>query len=180
MKSVQTLALAIVVAAAAVSAAQEAWPKPGPEHDLLKQFVGEWDAKMTCFLPGSDVQESTGSFAAKLDVGGYFLVTEYKGKLMGMDFHGRGISGYDPFKKKYAGVWVDSMSPSLYQVEGSFDKAGKVLTENMTGPDPEGKPMKFRMTTEIKDKDKFLQTMYMTGPDGEEMKGMETVYTRKK
>lgn len=180
MKIVPSLAMAMVLAAAAVSVGQEAFPKPGPEHEQLKQLVGEWDALVKCTTPDGEVQESTAVYSAKLDVGGYFLVTEFKGKLMGMDFHGRGINGYDPFKKKYLGVWVDSMSPSLYQVEGSFDKAGKVLTENMEGPDPQGKPMKFRMITEVKEKDRLVQTMYMTGPDGKEMKGMETVYTRKK
>jgi hypothetical protein len=164
-----------------MAAAQEfAWPKPGPEQEALKQLAGEWDAVVKCTGPDGQPQESTGTYSAKLDVGGYFLITEFKGKMLGMDFHGRGINGYDPFKKKYTGTWVDSMSPSLYSVEGEFDKAGKVLTEKMEGPNPEGKPMKMRMVTELKDKNTFVQKMYMTGPDGKEMLGMETTYTRKK
>lgn len=170
----------MVLVAGSVAAAQEAWPKPGPEHEALKQLAGDWDAKVKCTTPDGEVQESTGTYSAKLDVGGYFLITEFKGKMLGMDFQGRGINGYDPFKKKYLGAWVDSMSPSIYHIEGEFDKAGKVFTEKMEGPGPDGTPMKFRMITEIKGKDTLVQKMYMAGPDGKEMMGMETTYTRKK
>jgi hypothetical protein len=180
MKLIRGMALVLVLIGSGWAAAQEAWPKPGPEHEALKALTGEWDALVKCTGPDGKVEESTGTYSAKLDVGGYFLITEFKGKMLGMDFHGRGINGYDPFQKKYTGVWVDSMSPGLYKVEGSFDKEGRVLTEKMEGPGPDGTPMKFRLTSEIKGKDTFVQKLYMADPDGKEMMGIETTYTRKK
>jgi hypothetical protein len=180
MKLVHGMTLSLVLVVGSLAAAQEAWPKPGPEHEALKQLAGNWDAKIKCTTPDGEVSESTGTYTAKIDVGGYFLVTDFKGKMMGMDFQGHGINGYDPYKKKYTGTWVDSMSPALYSVEGEFDKAGKLFTEKMEGPAPDGTPMKFRMTTEIKDPNTLVQKMYMQGPDGKEMLGMETTYTRKK
>jgi hypothetical protein len=173
----------MAVLAAEWSPAQE-FPKPGAEHEQLKRLAGEWDALVKCQMPASDgsssTQESKGQYTAKLDVGGYFLVTEFKCQLGGQAFQGRGLNGYDPFKKKYVGVWVDSMGPSIYPVEGAFDESGKVYTETMTGPNPQGKPMKMRMTTEIKDNDHLRFKMFVTGEDGKETPMMEIAYTRKK
>jgi len=180
MKRSPVVAWAVMVLVGSLAAAQEALPKPGPEHEALKQLAGEWNAVIKTTTPDGQVAESAGEYSAKLDVGGLFLITEFKGKLIGLDFHGRGINGYDPFQKKYTGVWVDSMSPSIYKVEGEFDKAGKLFSEKMEGHAPDGTQLKFRMTTQIKDKNTLLQKMYMTGADGKEMLGMETTYTRKK
>lgn len=156
------------------------FPKPGPEHEMLKQMSGEWNATIHCSPPGQAPTESKGKMSAKLDLGGYFLVTNFDGELAGMKFQGHGVTGYDPSKKQYTGVWVDSMSPGIFNVKGEWDKAGKTFSEAMEGPGPDGKPMKFRSTTEIKDKDSMVFTMYMNGPDGKEMQMMEMKYTRAK
>jgi len=178
------VSLAAVIAIAILSAgsvwAQEP-PKPGPEHEKLKQMAGDFDAKAKLYIPGTPAQESKGDYKAKMDLGGLFLVSEYKGEMFGQVFQGRGLTGYDTFKKKYTGVWVDTMSPAIYTLEGAFDKSGKVYTETMEGPDPmTGKTMKMRMTTEIKDKDHMAIKMYGPGEDGKEFMMMEIAYTRKK
>lgn len=161
--------------------AQE-FPKPGPEHEHLKAMAGEWDAEVKFYAkPGEAPIESKGQYSGKLDVGGFFLITDFKGSPVGGEkFHGRGLTGYDPFKKKYTGVWVDSMSPAMYTTEGEFDKQGKVYTETMQGPGPDGKVVKMRLTTEIKDKDHMVFKMYSPAEDGKEKLTMEISYARKK
>jgi hypothetical protein len=171
------MAACALVLLAAGAPAQE-YPKPGAEHELLKQLAGEWDAHVKCSLPTP--QESKGEYTAKLDLGGFFLSSEFKGEMAGKPFQGRGFTGYDPFKKKYVGVWVDSMGPGIYTSEGAFDKSGKVLTETMEGTCPEGKPMRMRATTHIKDRDHVHFQMHMRGEDGKEALMMEIAYTRKK
>jgi hypothetical protein len=178
--------MAVLFGSPAAGLAQE-FPKPGPEHELLKQLEGEWDAHTKLMEPGKPAEESKGTYTAKMDVGGLFLVTDFKGKMFGQPFRGHGISGYNPHKKKYTGVWVDSMSPAIYQTEGTFDKAGKVLTDIMEGPDPmTGKTMKMRMTTEIKDKDQIVFRIFSfpeegkDDKDGKEQLMIEITYTRKK
>ncbi len=177
----------IVLAASAVlilsmgGAPGQDWPKPGPEHEQLQQLAGVWDAQVKFFAePGKPPQESKGEYTGKMDVGGFFLATEFKGQMLGSAFHGRGLTGYDPFKKKYVGTWVDSMSPAFYHSEGAFDKSGKIYTETMVGPDPTGKPMKMHMITEIKNKDQMVFTMSAPGKDGKVALVMEVTYTRKK
>src|SRR5260370_28344655 len=95
-------AAGVLVAPAAV--AQEA-PKPGPEHALLKRAEGTWDAT----LKFGD-QESKGTMTYKMGLGGLWLVSDFKGEVMGAKFEGKGMDTYDPAQKKYVNVWFDSMS----------------------------------------------------------------------
>src|SRR5262245_28813429 len=115
------VAVALLVLVAAGTRAQD-YPKPGAEHEQLKQMTGVWDAHVKCNMPTPT--QSKGEYRAKLDLGGFFLVTEFNGDMGGKLFHGRGFTGFDPFKKKYVGIWVDSMSPGIYTSEGAFDQAG--------------------------------------------------------
>ena len=121
------VALAAVMAAAAVQAQEP--PKPGPEHEVLKKMEGTWDATMK--FGG---MESKGTSTYKMDLGGLWLVSTFEGDFGGMKFSGRGLDSYDTAKKKYVGVWVDSMSTSPMMMEGDYDAAKKTLT--MTGRAP--------------------------------------------
>jgi hypothetical protein len=157
-----------------VAIAQEI-PKPGPEHQKLKELEGTWDATVRM---GPD--ESKGVARWKMDLGGLWLASEFEGEFAGMKFKGKGFDGYDPVKKKYVSVWVDSMSTSPMLSEGTFDKEGKVLTMVGEGPGPDGKPTKYRMTTEQKDQDTIEWTMFAPGPDGKEGPMFSITYKRRK
>jgi hypothetical protein len=182
MKTIGLLSLTVAGVVLLVGSAHaQDYPKPSAEHDQLKQMAGVWDAQVkVTFEPGKPPQESKGTFKAKLDLGGFFLVTEFKSDIAGKPFQGRGLTGYDPFKKKYVGIWVDSMSPGIHTSQGSFDKSGKIFTENMEGPDPKGKIMKMRAVTEMKSSDRMQFSMYAVGEGGKEALMMEIAYTRKK
>lgn len=171
--------LAMLALWSSVGRTQEG-PKPGQEHERLRQMEGVWSAQVKCHAQPGKTEETKGEYTAKLDVGGFFLVTDFKAQLFGAPFQGHGLTGYDPFKKKYVGVWVDSMSPAVYTSEGKFDEADKVYSETMEGPDPKGNPMKMRMTTQVLDKDHMVFKMYGPGPDGKDGLMMEISYTRKK
>ena len=157
-------------------------PKPSAEHEVLAADEGTWDATITSFMGGPDGEPtvSRGTEVNTLLAGGLWLVSEFEGDFGGVKFVGRGHFGYDPLRKKYVGTWIDSMSPAIYTSEGAFDKAGKVYTETMVGPDPTGKSTKMRLTTEVKDKDHLEFKMYAPGEGGKEFLAMEATYTRKK
>jgi hypothetical protein len=178
MKMIRLLAVAAAVFVVSGAGAQAPeFPKPTAEHERLRQMAGTWDAAVKCHFMQ---QEGKGEYRAAIDLGGFFLVTEFKGELAGKPFQGRGLTGYDPFKKKYVGTWVDSMSPGIYNAEGAFDPSGKVFTETLEGPCPEGKPMRMRAVTQIKGNDHMHFQMHMRGDDGKETLMMEIAYTRKK
>ena len=153
--------------------------KPGPEHEVLKQDVGTWDATVEMFEPGKPPAVSKGTETASL-LGGLWLVSEFKSQLLGQPFEGRGTSGYDASKKKYVSSWVDSMSSGLTLGEASYDSRTKTMTGWMEGPDMSGKMTRMKETTEWKDADTKVFTMYMAGPDGKEVTTMRITYKRGK
>src|SRR5262249_32330939 len=80
-------------------------PKPGPEHELLKKHVGTWDTTMK-----ADGMEFKGVVTFKMELGGLWLVGSLESDLAGQKFSGRSMDTYDAAKKKYVGLWFDSMS----------------------------------------------------------------------
>jgi hypothetical protein len=154
--------------------AQEA-PKPGPEHDLLKRLEGSWEATVK-----AGPEESKGTMTYKMEMGGLWLVSSFKSNFGGMKFEGKGLDSYDAAKKKFVGVWVDSMMTAPMITEGTFDKEGKVLTMTGEGPGLDGKPAKLKMVTELKDNDTQVFTMFAPDKDGKDQVAMTITYKRKK
>lgn len=168
------LALAASLALAGSLPAQE-FPKPGPEHDKLKQFEGNWDAVMK--MGG---QESKATATYKMICGGMWLSSEFQGDLGGEKFQGHGLDGYDLRKKKFVSVWVDSIESIPMHMEGDYDPQSKLVTMTGTGRGPDGQPQKFKNTTEFKDQDHFTFRMYMVGADGKETLAFAIEYSRRK
>jgi hypothetical protein len=153
--------------------AQPPAPKPGPEHEQLKKFEGTWDATVS-FMG----KESKATATYKFDLGGFWLIEDFKGEFEGQKFAGRATAGYDPLRKKYVSTWVDSMSPSLIIMEGAFDKDGKTFTETGEGPGMDGKLTKLKNVYEFKDKNTILFTMYVIN-NGKDQETMKITYKRK-
>jgi len=146
--------------------------KPGPEHANLKKLVGTWDTTMK--MGG---QETKGIATYKMDLGGLWLVSTFEGSIGADKFSGRGFDSYDAGKKKYVGVWFDSMSTSPMITEGTYDQATKTMTMTGEGPGMDGKPMKHKMVSVMPDDDTMNFAMYM----GDVKEPMFTIlYKRKK
>ena len=186
MKKVVAALSIVVLAAGAVVAArarQEGMGPQGPskEHEWLKQFEGTWNFAGKFFMAGPDQPptESKGVQVDKVSVGGLWLIIDAQEE-GGMKFHGHGMVGYDPSKKKYVSAWVDSMAPALGTAEGTASADGKSLSMNSVWPGKDGKPMNVREVSTIKDKDHKTHEMFMVGEDGKEVKFGTLEYTRKK
>lgn len=151
-------------------------PKPGPEHEVIAQLEGTWDAAFE--IMG---QTSHGTMKNEMAMGGLWLVQDYEGEMMGQGFTGLGLLGYDPQKKLYLGTWVDSMTTSMSLAEGMYDKAKKELVLSMEGPNPmTGETVVMRQITRFKDKDHWEFAMAAPGPDGKYVDSFVIEYTRKK
>jgi hypothetical protein len=182
--------LAIAVFAVAVSlgygaaagAADEfpAPPKPGPEHEMLKQMEGTWDTSVKMGGDAKDAKESKGTATYKMELGGLWLVGNHEGDLGGMKFQGKGMESYDPAKKKYVSVWADSMGTVPMISEGTYDKEKKTLTWTSDYPGPDGKMAKYHMVTEFTDKDCVVMKMSIAGKEGKDVEMMTITYKRKK
>jgi hypothetical protein len=163
----------------------EAWAKlnaPGENHKLLEGLAGTWTAHAKFFgPPGQPPMESTGTSEQTLILGGRFLRQEYKADMMGQPFQGMGLTGYDNLRKKFIGIWVDSMSTFFMMSEGTVDEGKKVLTFSGSYEDPmnPGTKRGFRHILTIVGPDEHRFEMHEE-MDGKEAKVMEIVYKRKK
>lgn len=154
------------------------------EHERLTLDVGSWDATVRCYMqgPGAEPMVSHATEIVTLMPGGLWALSDFEGQFGDAPFHGHGQAGYDTLKKKYVGTWIDSMSPSLMTMEGDYDPKTKTLTMYGKGIDPRsGKPYEAKMTTEHKDKDSRVFTMFRKsdGSKGEFVKAMEISYARR-
>ncbi len=155
---------------------------PGPTHKALEAAVGSWDVKTKMWMsPGAPPAESTGTSENRMILGGRFLEQRYEGTMMGQPFSGIGITGYDNYKKRVVATWIDSASTSIMEMEGSADKAGKVITCTGTMNDVIARrAMKVKSRVTIVDADHHTYESWHTGPDGKWSQDLEISYTRKK
>lgn len=154
---------------------------PGEAHRLLQPFVGSFVVTSTMWqAPGAPPEVTKGTSENAWVLGERWVQQHFKGEVMGMPFEGIGYTGYDNFKKKYIGTWIDSMSTMLMVNEGAADPAGKTFTASGTVNDVmTGKPATFREVTRVIDANKHVMEMFGADKAGKEFKMMEIVYTRK-
>lgn len=168
----------------AVVAAQEMPPKPTAEHRIVTADEGTWDATVKSYDgPDSKPTVTKGVEVNTVLTGGLWLSSVFKGDIGGMTFEGRGQFGYDPSKKKYVGTWIDSLSPSLTVLEGTFNPETKTMTYSGDGVWPiDGSKLTQRMVTTTKSDGTRVFTLYLTGTPtgGKEAKAIEIEYTKRK
>jgi Protein of unknown function (DUF1579) len=165
-------ASALVMSLALAESRAQEGAKPGPEHAVLKKLEGVWDTTMK--IGGA---ESKGTASYKMDLGGLWLASTFEGSFGADKFSGRGFDSYDAAKKKYVGVWVDSMSTAPLVMEGNYDRAKKTMTMVGEGPGMDGKMVKHRIVTEMPDDNTMNFAMY--AGDSKEP-AFTIVYKRKK
>ena len=147
---------------------------------MLTKLAGTWDATATMMMPGMPTSTSKATMVYK-PIGQTWVSCDYRGDLMGQEFNGHGVDGYDPKTKKFVSTWVDSMTTQIMMMEGTYDAASKTLT--MTGECEDhmtGKMVTKRMTTEFKDADTMVMRMFGPGQDGKEFEGMKIEFKRRK
>lgn len=102
----------------------EKFATPSAAHQRLDYFTGVWDT--TTEITGMPPEPGTQTIQWIL--GGRYIQSTVSGSLMGEPFEGRGLMGYDNYKKKYTSVWCDNHSTALLTSEGLADQTGNVIT----------------------------------------------------
>lgn len=112
------LSLVPVSAVAAAFALQEGggapMAAPALEHKLLLERVGVWDAQVQMWMGAPEPMKFLGVETNRA-LGGFHLLSSFESEMMGTPFEGHGVLSWDPHKKKFVSLWVDSMegSPAL-------------------------------------------------------------------
>jgi len=156
---------------------------PGAEHKMFEECVGTWDAEVKIWMKGlgSEPAVSKGTSENKMILGGRYLQQDFTGEMMGQPFVGTGFTGYDNFKKRYVGSWIDNMSTVLATMEGVADKNGKSVTMwgKMDDPMTGEKGKKIKYVTHFVDKDTQVFETYDVSAYGDKKPTMQITYKRK-
>ena len=123
--------------------------------------------------------EGTGVEIARMQLGGFWLISDFTGTFAGMKFTGHSVLGYEAHKKHYTGVWTDSVASMLLISEGQCEKNGHINTMIGKAYDPIKKRMTiYLQVTEIKDANTKTFHMYDTSGKRKVLM-MEAVYKRR-
>lgn len=150
--------------------------KPGPEHKALQKMEGTWDVAMT-MLGGI---KSKGEATFKLECGGLWLHSDLKFALGKTTIQTKALETFDPVKKKYISIQVDSMATAPSILEGTYDDQGTTLTQTGEARDFNGESEQIKSVTKHTDDDHVVVTVYRIFPDGKERKHLTIEYTRRK
>ena len=163
--------------------AQIPTPEVTKEHKLLKKDVGVWDAEMKIWMQGPDGEPMVSKGVERnRSVGDLWVISDYQGDLGDQTFRGHGQFGYDPIKKKFVGTWIDSMTPHISTMEGTYDEQSGEMTMIATGIDPAtGEESKSKSVSKYPDDNTRIFTMFMKAPGGGDdwVKSMEINYKRR-
>jgi hypothetical protein len=110
MRCFSVVVAVVSMSVAAVIAQKQEMPKPGPEHQRLGAFVGNWtfegELKPGPMGPGGKV---TATDRIEWAPGNFFVQRRYQGKSLNGDMQGLEILAYDGAKKIYTFNAFDSL-----------------------------------------------------------------------
>ena len=154
---------------------------PGPEHKWLESFTGTWEANVISYMDPAKPDTSKLVQTYSMILNGLYQEARLTGSMMGMQFEGLSLNGFDNAKRKFITTWVDNVSSGTTYMTGDFDSTSKTLNLKGTQTNPStGKDMGIREEMKIIDRDTYTLTMYGDGPGGKEIKFMEGNFKRKK
>ena len=153
---------------------------PGKAHLEFAKMNGDWVFTSKFWMdPNGQAQTSEGTDKFEMLLDGRYQQLTVMGKMMGMDFKGIGINGYDNAKKVYVSSWIDNFGTGLMYMEGNYDEASKkiIYTGKMVDP-MTGKDAEYKQTIKIIDDKNLVMEMFDLSK-GTEFKSMEIMYTKK-
>lgn len=165
---------------ATAAKAWEAYMTPGDMHKWMASTDGKWDAELTFWMAPGAPPSPTEKAKSKSEMvlGGRYQETEYKGKMMGMDFEGHGTMAYDNATREFISTWIDNMGTGLMVTKGKYDEATKEIRMTGTMVNPvTGKEEPIRQVTKIIDDKHQVMESYCT-KKGQEFKNMEIKLTK--
>lgn len=155
---------------------------PGEGHKVLEALVGTWETSASTWMEGPDKPPSvtTGKAESRWVLDGRFVQQDFSGEMMGQPMSGIGLTGYDNFKKKYVGFWIDNTSTAIYTMEGTIDKAGHVITLYGVSDDPMTgqKNKKVKYVTTIVDENHHTFDIFDVDQKGKARKVVSISYAR--
>lgn len=154
---------------------------PGEAHKALNVYEGKWNENVTFwFEPGAEPTSSPCSSVAEWIMGGRFLVQTHRCEMLGQEFEGLGITGFDNYRQEYVTVWMDNLTTSMMVTRGTLDDATGTITMIGTADDFIGgrSDVPLRTVTKINPDGTSVYELYTQHTDGKEFKSLEVTARR--
>jgi len=188
MKAVLPMTL-VVLAIAKVGLVMGQDPAPSPTtparqrvipgQEVLKKWVGQWDATVESTGRDGKLVTSPAKSTSRLAFGDRWLISEFEGTLFGAPFTGQEVLGYDPVAKRFLLNWIDSIATSFATGEGIFDpKTNTMIWTVSSRDDSTGKLTTWHQVDIWKDADHHDWSIRAT-KDGKEQIQMTIRYRRR-
>ena len=170
----------------AMEAAHAAPTAPGPFHEKLNRFIGDWDVTIRVWPMGPDAppMESTGSSSIEWAYGDRFAIEKLDADLrmgeMVMPLDSMTITGYDNYRNQYVGTMISGMSTEMINFQGGVSPDGTTFDYYGTMHEPmlkvTGRLVRFNTVTDSNDH--FVTSVYDLHA-GSDYKVLEFEYVRK-
>ena len=100
--------------------------EPTPQHEWLKQLVGEWSYRSECPAgPDGEALTAEGKEHVRM-LGDLWMVGESTGLMPGGGSMTAVMTvGYDPEKERFVGTWVGSPMTAMFVYEGTLDEGAR-------------------------------------------------------
>ena len=112
--------------------------------------------------------------------GPFYQVADFSGEFMGMPFQGRATMGYDPIREEWISTWIDTFSPTLQIMRGSYDEATNSVTLFYDGVNEMGELQPGKAVITWTSDDTHTYTAYWLDDEGNATRNMHIDYTRAK
>jgi hypothetical protein len=155
--------------------------KPGPEHQKLQPFVGDWAVTLKVWTdPSQPPAEAKATVHGQWIMDGRFVQQTLKGECNGKACEGLRLFGYDKAQNKFTFVQACGICGTISNGLATCSDAGKRFVCAREEYCPlTGQKVTGRDETIIESNDRIVTNVYRN-VDGKELKVMEIVSIRQK
>ena len=112
---------------AAMMAQARRFTAPGKQHKELERFLGKWQTETRMFMGDKAMPAEAGTAEFSWLMPGRWLRSNWSSSMLGNQYEGFLVLGYDNFKMSFVMTTVTGMDTAMNRCEGDLDPGGKAM-----------------------------------------------------